>query len=298
MYNIPSFPHNQDQGKIMENKEQVPYIQPVTGIDQLMPISFTLPPDVVLKTNCFVLGDEGDKKIIVDPSPNDENEYKKLVNTLKGFGYTYTGIFITHHHGDHHQGAPGLARDFSIPLVMSEDSFRRILKKRGESYFEKVEIRFAREGDMLTRWKGKKVEVYEIPGHDEGQLGLAPGSMEWFLVGDLVEGSGTGPGTKAGTVVIGGDEGDMKKYFQTLERIIRLAPKILLPSHGMALESVVPLEKTLKHRKYREKQVLRLYEKGKTPQQMVEKIYKNVDKRLWPLALENINAHLKKINDE
>ncbi len=282
----------------MENKEQVPYIQPVTGIEQLLPITFTLPPDIVLKTNCFVLGDEGDKKIIVDPSPKDDDEYKKLVNTLNGFGYTYTDIFITHHHGDHHQKAPKLAKDFSIPLVMSEDSFRRILKKRGESYFENVEIRFAREGDVLTRWNGKQVKVYEIPGHDEGQLGLAPESMEWFLVGDLVEGSVTGPGTKAGTVVIGVDEGDMKKYFRTLERIIQLAPKILLPSHGMVLESVVPLEKTLKHRKYREKQVLRLYKKGKTPQQMVEQIYKNVDKRLWPLALENINAHLKKLQGE
>ncbi len=278
--------------------QKVPYIQPVTGIDQLMPISFTLPPDIVLKTNCFVLGDEGDEKIIVDPSPKDGNEYKKLVNTLNGFGYTYTDIFITHHHGDHHQRAPKLAEDFSIPLLMSEDSYRRILKKRGESYFGNVEIRFAREGDVLTHWNGKNVKVYEIPGHDEGQLGLAPESMEWFLVGDLVEGRGTGPGNRAGTVVIGGDEGDMKKYFQTLERIIRLDPKILLPSHGMALKSTTHLEKTLKHRKYREKQVLRLYKKGKTPQQMVERIYKNVDKRLWPLALENINAHLKKISDE
>jgi len=272
-----------------DETDEVPCFQPVGGINELLPIAFTFPP-YLHRTNCFVIGDPGEKRFVVDPSPQDDKEYKKLVNTLKKI--EFTDIFITHHHPDHHQGAPRLARDFSIPITMSKDAHQRLLKRKGKKYFENVEIKYAQEGDMLTRWFDKAVKVYEIPGHDEGQLALAPESMEWFLVGDLIQDTG------AGTVVIGGEEGDMAKYFRTLERIIQLDPKVLLPSHGIVVGSTHRLKQTLEHRKYREKQVLTLCKKGNTPEQMVKMLYRGVDRRLWPLALENIKSHLKKLEQE
>ncbi len=273
-----------------DNDNEVPWFQPLAGVYQLMPISFTFPPDYVHRTNCFVFGDPGERVVLVDPSPKDDREYQKLVDTLKKFGFTYTDIFLTHHHGDHHQNAPRLAREFSLPITLSQDSLQRILKQKGEKYFAGIELKFAREGDMLTRWLGKSVKVYEIPGHDEGQLALAPGTMEWFIVGDLVQ--------STSTVVISEEEGDMGKYYQSLERVIQLDPKVLLPSHGIPIGTTYQLADTLKHRKYREQQILHLYKKGKTPEEMVRIIYRGVDRRLWPLALENIKSHLKKLAKE
>lgn len=271
-----------------ENNE-VPWFQPMAGIHQLLPVAYTFPPHLH-RTNCFVIGDEGERRFVIDPSPQDDAEYRKLVNTLKKFHFT--DIFITHHHPDHHQRAPKLAKDFSIPITMSEYTYRRLLKRMGKKYFAGTVIKRVKEGDFLTRWSGKEVKVYEIPGHDEGQLAMAPTSMEWFLVGDLIQDTG------AGTVVIGGEEGDMAKYYQTLERIIRLDPRVLLPSHGIAVGSTFRLKQTLEHRKFREKQVLALYKKGKTPEQMVKMLYHGVNRMLWPLALENIKAHLKKLAQE
>jgi len=279
----------------------IPCVLPVDGIDQLPVVSFIFPPKLVHRTNCFLIGDKDDNKLIIDPSPTGAEEYQRLVNTLNSFEYTYTDIFITHHHSDHCQNAQQLAKEFSIPIIISEDSFRRILKKSRQGPFENITIKFAREGEVLTHWNGQEVKVYEIPGHDEGQLALAPESMTWFLVGDLIQGPGTpgtGPGGGGSTVVIAAEEGDMQKYFRTLEHIIRLNPKYLLPSHGMVLESVAPLEKTLEHRKEREQQVLKLFKQGKTPEQMTAKIYKRVNKALWPLAMENIKSHLKKLEQE
>ena len=273
-----------------DNDNEVPWFQPLAGVYQLIPISFTFPPDYVHRTNCFVFGDPGERVVLVDPSPKDDREYEKFVNTLKKFGFTYTDIFLTHHHGDHHQKAPQLAREFSLPITLSQDSHQRILKQKGEKYFAGIEIKYAREGDMLTRWLGKNVKVYEIPGHDEGQLALAPGTMEWFIVGDLVQ--------STSTVVIGENEGDMAKYYQSLERVIQLDPKVLLPSHGIPIGTTYQLADTLKHRKYREQQILHLYKKGKSPEEMVRIIYQGVDRRLWPLALENIKSHLKKLEKE
>ncbi|HLP59820.1 MAG TPA: hypothetical protein VK186_13355, partial [Candidatus Deferrimicrobium sp.] len=83
-----------------------------------------------------------------------------------------------------------------------------------------------------------------------------------------------------------------------LERIIRLNPKYLLPSHGLLPETVTILEKTLEHRKKREQEILELYRNGKTPEEIVAKIYKRVNKELVYLALENIKAHLKKLEQE
>jgi len=279
-----------------EQADRVPYTVPVEGIHQLLPLSRTFPP--VGRTNCFLLGDREAGTFIIDPSPGEENEYGRLVERLKEFGdmYRYTGIFITHHHIDHHERAPALARDFSIPVTMSKNTLERIIKKRGVRYFESIGVNTVKEGDVLTRWRGRDVRVYEVPGHDEGQLALAPDGMEWFLVGDLVQGNWAGKG--GGTVVIGNEEGNMRDYFQTLERIIALDPKILLPSHGMAMKSTAAMEKTLNHRRYRERQVLRLYEKGHTPEEMVAKIYKNIDPGLWPWGLENINAHMKKLKED
>jgi len=273
-----------------DNDNEVPWFQPLAGVYQLIPISFTFPPDYVHRTNCFVFGDAGEPVVLVDPSPKDDREYQKLVNTLKKLGLTYTDIFLTHHHGDHHQKAPRLAREFSLPITMSQDTHQRILKQKREKYFAGIRIKFAKEGDILTRWLGKNVKVYEVPGHDEGQLALAPETMEWFIVGDLVQ--------STSTVVISEEEGDMAKYYQSLERVIQLDPKVLLPSHGIPIGTTCQLADTLKHRKYREQQILNLYKKGNTPEQMVKIIYRGVDRRLWPLALENIKSHLKKLEQE
>jgi glyoxylase-like metal-dependent hydrolase (beta-lactamase superfamily II) len=274
---------------IYDKENEIPYFLPLDGIRQLLPLSYYMIPPIFW-TNCFIIGDPGENRYIIDPSPKDNEEYRKLVNTLKKFQDTYSGIFITHHHIDHHHLAPQLARDFSLPVTMSETTHRWLLKRHGKNYLDAVEIKFAKEGDVLTQWQGKEVKVYEVPGHDNGQLGLAPDTMEWFLVGDLIE--------DKSTVVIGTEEGDMARYFASLERIIRMDPKLLLPSHGMVMETTARLKETLEHRKIREQQVRHLRQKGKTPEQMVKIIYNNVDKRLWPLALENVKSHLQKLEKE
>jgi glyoxylase-like metal-dependent hydrolase (beta-lactamase superfamily II) len=245
-------------------------------------------------TNCFLIGEPGSDTLIVDPSPKDETVYanlKDILEQIRDFkDFKYSGIFITHSHGDHHQHAPELAREYSLPVIISENSHRRILSKSGGDYFKGIEVKHAKEGDKVIRWNGLDVNVYEIPGHDEGHLGLAPQGMDWFLAGDLIQG--------VGTVVIGKEEGNMAKYFNSLKRVIELNPKYVMPSHGGPQPSVKILKKTLNHRIKREKQVLKLFKRGKTTEQMVEIIYKGVDQRLWPLALMNIEGHLEKLKQE
>src|SRR5690606_18596678 len=122
------------------------------------------------------------------------------------------------------------------------------------------------------------------------QIALAAEDMSWFIAGDLFQG--------LGTVVIGGEEGDMVKYFKTLERIITLSPKVVYPSHGIPLGGTTILEKTLEHRRTRENQILVMHQKGLSEKGMLETIYENVPKALWPYALQNIRKHLEKLKIE
>lgn len=258
---------------------EVPMIEPLKGLYQFMPLSHTLPP--ASRTNCFIIGD-----LIIDPSPKDDQEYDKLLNGISGF--KLKAIFLTHHHSDHHERAPRLARDLGLPIFLSKDSKERILNKWGQDYFEDVSLRLIDEGEVVTTWLDREVRTYCLPGHDEGQLGLAPSDLMWFLVGDLIQ--------TVGTVVIGGDEGDMTKYMNSLRQVIELGPRTIFPSHGIGMGGVFKLKETLKHREYREAQIKDLLERKMSREQMIEEIYPDLRPELLPYARLTLLAHLKRLD--
>ncbi|TNE96311.1 MAG: MBL fold metallo-hydrolase [Deltaproteobacteria bacterium] len=264
---------------------EVPMIESIKGVRQFLPLSNTFPP--ANRTNCFLIGDDREG-VLVDPSPRDEIEKSKLLKSLRHF--IVDEIFITHHHPDHHEFAVDMARTLDVPMGMGKWTYERIKKLWGEDYFHDRKIKFYEEGDVLTTSLGKKVLVYEVPGHDEGQLALAPETMSWFLVGDLIQ--------TVGTVVIGGEEGDMAKYFTSLQKVIDHNPRFIIPSHGIALGGTNKLSMTLKHRMMREEQIAKLHAEGKTKQQMLEIVYEGLDKALQKYAMKTIEAHLKKLGLE
>ena len=265
---------------------RVPCMEMLDGIPMFAVRSDTLPP--ASRTNAFLLGDTDSAKLLVDPSPNSEEEFQRLQNTIKD--KEIDAIFLTHHHPDHHQFSNQLALKLQIPIILSQDTQQRLTEKHGESYFEDVELRNPSENEKVTHWHGSVVRVYEIPGHDAGQLGLAPDSMAWFIVGDLIQG--------IGTVVISAPEGDMATYFDTLEKVIVLNPEVIIPSHGIPMRSTHRLQETLKHRRERESQILKLHKSGKSKKDILDQLYAEVDPRLHHLAMKNIESHLVKLHKE
>jgi glyoxylase-like metal-dependent hydrolase (beta-lactamase superfamily II)/8-oxo-dGTP pyrophosphatase MutT (NUDIX family) len=267
---------------------EVPMIESIHGVRQFLPLSNTFPP--ANRTNSFIIGDGGVNapKFLIDPSPKDENELRKFLKSIDKVGFDE--IFLTHHHPDHYEFSADIARQYKVGIRLSADTFARIKARSGDHYFDGISITIMKEGDILTQSLGEDVRVYEVPGHDEGQLALAPLSMKWFLVGDLIQ--------TVGTVVIQAPEGDMKKYFHTLERIIALKPKNLIPSHGIIIGGTHKLEETLKHRKQREEQVLTYSREGRSVEEMLAAIYPGLEASLLPYAQRQIEAHLKKLKEE
>lgn len=281
----PSTKEITDLNFAYDNTQYIPYIENLHGVRQIMPLSHTLPP--ATRTNAFLVGEKQDGRVLIDPSPRDDEEHRKFKNTLSIWGVDK--ILLTHHHPDHYERANILAQELNVPILLSEYTFKRIEKKT-PGFFSGIKTQFLKEGDVVTKWLGHDLIVMEIPGHDEGQLAVYPRNLSWFLAGDLFQG--------IGTVVIGGEEGDMQKYFTTLERIIKLSPKVVFPSHGIGLGGTNILQKTLEHRKLRETQILTFHQEGLSPEEMLSKIYADVKKELWPYALENIHKHLSKLKIE
>ncbi len=282
-------PQGYDFGDLSQQLDEdyyVPRLEPLSEL-RILPVPCnTIPPST--RTNAFLLGDENSAKILVDPSPASPQVLEKLLRTLKRDDIS--AVFLTHHHPDHHEHAPELAKRLNVPIWMSEDTLSRINEKQGTDYFSGLQVEIKRQGDRLTNWKGEAVRVYSVPGHDAGQLALAPESMRWFIVGDLIQ--------SVGTVVISAPEGDMAAYFQTMEMIIDLDPAVIVPSHGMPMRGTFRIQATLQHRREREKTIHELYAGGKTETEILDIIYQGVDQRLRPFAMENIKSHLAKLRQE
>jgi endoribonuclease LACTB2 len=282
-------PHQKQMGDLSihyDDSKEIPEFEMLEGVRILMVPSLTLPP--AERTNAFRLGDPDSPQILIDPSPGSKETFQVLLQQIKK--EKLDALFLTHHHHDHHQYAPELARHLSLPIFISSDSFNRILNKFGNDYFQNIEMRMIQDGEEVTQWHGESVIVHAVPGHDLGQLALAPESLLWFIVGDLIQG--------IGTVVISEPEGDMANYFKTLEKVIELQPSVIIPSHGIPMGGTYRLEATLQHRKHREQQVLQLFKLNNTEDQMLESIYQNLPKILYPYALKNIRSHLQKLRLE
>lgn len=264
---------------------ELPLIEAVAGVRQILVRSNTIPP--AQHTNCFLIGDSQSHRILVDPSPADDAEMEKLCGLVQRFGIHE--VFLTHHHPDHRERANTIARRFEVPMGMSADTHARI-KARAPGYFDGLVVHEYRENDVLCRWLGRAVRVYAVPGHDEGQLALMPDDRAWCLVSDLIQG--------LGTVVIAKPEGHMGRYLESLRKVIGLAPRVIYPSHGLALGDTYRLRETLHHREQREKQVLALHRDGHSVDQMLPLIYADVDPRLLPLARMNIESHLDKLRED
>lgn len=259
---------------------EVPGYEVLGGLWQYLVPSDTFPP--ANTTNAFIFG-----HILMDPSPSSEQELEKLINSIAQF--PIKEVFISHSHPDHSAYANVLAQRLNVPISCSQDTAQRI-KNREPQFFEGLELKHYNDGDVLTQWNGTEVIAIAVPGHDEGQLAPMPRTGQWCLVSDLFQG--------VGTVVIARPEGHMGRYFATLEKVIALAPKVVIPSHGMASGGTRRLEETLAHRKKREAAIFELAQKGIAHNEMLKEIYGELHPVLRPLAMENIRGHIQKLQED
>jgi glyoxylase-like metal-dependent hydrolase (beta-lactamase superfamily II) len=140
---------------------------------------------------------------------------------------------------------------------------------------------------------GLALEVVHTPGHTLGSICVYIRGERALFTGDTALGLGT-------VAISPPPYGDMALYLRSLERLKAFDASLMLPGHGRPVEDVArKLQELIDHRHEREEQVLRLLADGKTtPRAMLGAIYPELDRRILPMALRQIEAHLAKLQDE
>ena len=265
--------------------------------------------------NVYLVADGGEGALI-DSGFGDEQSVRARLDYLRErpqIKLRY--IVLTHHHFDHSSGAHQLRQATGAEIVLHAREERFLRDWQGDipqdvdvpadqqAVAEQVR-RFRRQaaeaapdiavadGGMLSVG-GLILEAVHTPGHTLGSVCIYLGEERALFTGDTALGLGT-------VAVLPPPHGDMRLYLESLERLKGYDTALMLPGHGRPVQDVArKLQELIDHRREREEQVLRLLADGKTsPRAMLGTIYPELDRRIIPMALRQIEAHLAKLAEE
>ena len=224
-------------------------------------------------TNTWLLRSEPDARaVVVDPGPLDRG-HLKAVRDLAG---DVAVVLLTHGHPDHSDGAPAFAESVGCS-VRAFDPVHR-LGDEGLADGDVVEV------------DGLELCVVATPGHTSDSLSFLLPAESAVLTGDTVLGRGT--------TVVEHPDGRLGAYLDSLQRLRELVQSAgvtrLLPGHGPVIDDPTGvLDGYLSHREQRLDQVRDALAAGaSTPRQVVERVYADVDRALWPAAELSVAAQL------
>lgn len=224
-------------------------------------------------TNTYVLGLAGTgEALVVDPGPADDGHHDRVRAVLADLDAEVRAIVLTHHHLDHAEAAGAWAVDHGCEVLARSPT----LASAGRVLADGSPIEVA----------GLEVRVLDTPGHTADHVALRLGSGA-VLTGDHVLGRGTS--------VVAHPDGDLAAYLASLRRVLDLGPAALHPGHGPSLseDPTAVLRFYLDHRRFREEQLRHALSAGPaTLEELVARLYADVDRRVWPAAAASLSAAL------
>lgn len=235
-------------------------------------------------TNCLIVGER--RLYVIDPGSDDPAELKHLatqLDHLSELGAEVEAVLLSHSHSDHTAGVDFVRERYKVPVMAHEAT--------NEQVAFRVD-RLIADGEVLVSpgdpdWRLRAVHT---PGHDPGHLCFLEESTGALLAGDMTANPGT-------IVVSRNYRGDMAAFMDSLQRLLEIDCKLIIPSHGMPLgDPRRHLREHLEHRLWREQKIRSAYESGaRTFDELLAHAYDDAPVEVLPLARHSLDAHLAKL---
>jgi glyoxylase-like metal-dependent hydrolase (beta-lactamase superfamily II) len=216
-------------------------------------------------TNTWVLDDGAGEVVIIDPGPVDSRHVTSIMEIVAD--RHVEAVLVTHTHSDHAPLANPLARDLGVPAVGHA---------RGPGFEPEIRLldgaRFA-VGVL-------ELLVVHTPGHADDHLCFRAGNA--LFSGDHIMGGSS--------VMVE----DMGSYLDSLRKLEGTGLERLHPGHGEEMSDPdAVIDWYLAHRLQRHEEVHAAVAAGASSvPEIVEVVYRDVDRALHPLAARSAQAHV------
>ncbi|MFI5955642.1 MBL fold metallo-hydrolase [Cryptosporangium sp. NPDC051539] len=219
-------------------------------------------------TNTWVLRAPGSTGcVVIDPGPLLPEHLERVA----AHG-PVVATLLTHGHPDHSEGAARFA-EMTGSDVLAADPVHAVGGQALIADGEPLEV------------AGLSLRTFATPGHTADSVSFVI-EDEAVLTGDTILGRGT--------TVVAWPDGALGDYLTSLERIRGLGSIPVLPGHGPVLPDAGAVAAFyLRHRAERLAQVEAAVAAGaSTPMDVVQTVYADVDRSVWPAASLSVRAQL------
>ena len=236
-------------------------------------------------TGVYIIGDNS--VAVIDPGPDLAEHRAALDTALEGRRVTH--VLMTHHHLDHSPLAIPLAKDHScqvyghgLEIQPAKDGEAQLEAGNDLSFKPDIEIR---EGDVIYG-DGWTIDAIHTPGHTSNHMCFGLREENTLFSGDHIMGWSTS--------VVSPPDGHMGDYLDSLERIKDRHFDKIWPTHGPCIEKVDEfIQAYIDHRLARETQIMGALKGGLSEiMDIVQALYTDIDKRLYPAAAHSVLSHL------